>query len=249
VAVLLVLTKLRGEARRLLIYGAMLAGGMALIGILYPPRLVVFAPWLLLPIAVAIGKVQNTMWRFGIALSLGVIGAVGWYGIYDHRYYATPRFFEPWQTVAGEAAFAARNGATVIGNNQSFFFYLTYALHIPESGSRWRFVGIVPDAVQYPNVWRAGDWENAGRPLTAAVFWVLGMPSAPNGEMIHAADWLNSHCGARTVRHLDRDPSYDSKQKYAPEIGQLPWSIEIREYSCGPDDAQPDGSPKPFVQP
>ncbi len=239
-AMVLVFFGLRGTARRFLVYGILLAGGMAAAGILYPRRLFVFAPWILLAIAAAIGRVRNTAWRTGLAVSLGLIGAAGWYGVYARRYYSAPRFFEPWQAVAEDAAFAARSGATVIGNNSSFFFYLTYDLKVPESAGAWHFEGTLPETIRYRNVWGPEEWQNAGHPVTALVVWVRGMPAGPQDLMMQAAGWLDAHCGARTARHLSRDPSYEAKQRFAPEIGQVPWRVEIREYECG--TGQPDVS-------
>jgi hypothetical protein len=240
---------LRGQSRRFLTYGLCLVAAMAIAGILYPRRLLVFAPWILLAIAVAIGKVQNTTWRLAMALALGLVGAIGWYGVYTHRYYATPRFFEPWQSVADDAAVAARSGATVIGNNPSFFFYLTYALQAPPTSGQWHFSGVLPELVRRPNVWAPEDWQEAGRPVSATVLWVRGMPASAGDAMVHSAEWLDSHCGARTSRLLARDPSFVMKQKFAPEIEQVPWRIEIREYSCGTDDSQSSPSTQTPVKP
>jgi hypothetical protein len=206
---------------------------MALTGILYPRRLFMVAPWFLLPIAVGIGMVENRFWRSGLALSLGVVAAVGWYGISARSYYAAPRFLEPWQSVASDAAEAVRGGALIVGNNPSFFFYLTYALQAPESSRPWHFSGVLTGTVRHPQVWDAGDWEAAGRPLRPLVLWVRGMPGPETGTTIAAAgDWLDQHCPGRSVRYLARDPSYESKQEFAPDISQLLWRIEVRQYSC-----------------
>jgi hypothetical protein len=234
---------LRGPARRFLIFEAILIVAMALIGILYPRRLFIVAPWILLGVAVAIGTVQNTSWRIAIALSLGLIATLGWYGVYTKRYYATPRFFEPWPSVAQDADSAARAGAMVIGNNPSFFFYLTYALQVPPSASGWRFSGLLPETVHYPQVWEPDEWAEAGHPLRQIVLWVRGMPGPDKGTpMAAAADWLDMHCAAGTVQYMARDPSYTFKQRFAPQIDQLLWRIEIRKYSCDlPNPEAPAG--------
>jgi hypothetical protein len=240
---LLALCGLRGPAQRFLIFASLLVAVMALAGILYPRRLFMVAPWLLLAIAAAIGTVENRYWRTGMALCLGLIAAAGWYGFYTRRLYATPRFFEPWETVAQEAADTVRSGGLVVGNNSSFFFYLTYALQIPESPSGFRFSGVVTQAVQHPQIWDAGAWEQAGRPLRPTVLWVRGMPGPEHGTTIAAAgQWLDAHCAARNVRYLARDPSYQAKQRFAPQIDQLLWRVEIHDYGCGsapPDPATP----------
>jgi len=233
---LLLLFGLRGPARRFLLFGGVLVAAMALAGILYPRRLFMVAPWFLLPIAAGIGAVQNKYWRSGLALSLGVVAAVGWYGVSTQRFYAAPRFFEPWETVAQDAAEAVRGGAIVVANNPSFFFYLTYALQVPESSRPWHFSGVLTQTVQHPQVWEAEAWEAAGRPLRPLLLWVRGMPGPEAGTPIAAAgQWLDARCPGRSVRYLARDPSYPWKQRFAPDLNQLLWRVEIRQYACTPD--------------
>jgi hypothetical protein len=230
---LLTLFGLRGPAQRFLIFAMIVLAAMALTGILYPRRLFVAAPWLMLAIAAGIGKIENRYWRSGMAICLALIAAAGWYGFYARRYYATPRFFEPWETVAQDAAETVRSGGLVIGNNSSFLFYLTYALQIPESPSGFHFSGIVTDAIKHPQIWDAEEWANTGRPLRPNVLWVRGMPVAPQGDaMTAASQWLDEHCAGHNDRYLARDPSYEAKQRFAPEIDQTLWRVEIHSYSC-----------------
>ena len=66
--------------------------------------------------------------------------------------YATPIFIEPWGDLAVEAGSAIRQGGVVVGNDPSFFLYLTYALRLPQS-TPWRFVGSLPSLVQDQQVW------------------------------------------------------------------------------------------------
>jgi hypothetical protein len=236
---LLALFGLRGPAQRFLVFASILVAAMALGGILYPRRLFMVAPWFLLAIAAGIGMIENRYWRSGMALCLGLIAAVGWYGFYTRRFYATPRFFEPWETVAQEAADTVRDGGLVIGNNRSFFFYLTYALQIPESPSGFRFSGIVTEAIKHPQVWQAEDWEQAGRPPRPNVLWILGMPGAAQGSpMATAGQWLDAHCAGRNVRYLARDSSYQAKQRFVPQIDQLLWRVEIHDYGCAAAPAE-----------
>jgi hypothetical protein len=235
---LLTVVGVRGDGRRFLLFGAVLVAAMALAGVLYPRRLFVVAPWFLLSIAAGIGTIQKVYWRSALALSLGLVAAAGWYGISTQRYYAAPRFFEPWESVAAEAAEAVRGGALVVGNNPSFFFYLTYALEVPETGAPWRFSGVLTESVQHPEVWEPEAWEAAGRPLQPLVLWVRGMPGPEEGTpMAGAGQWLDGHCPGRTVRYLARDPSYEWKKRFAPELSQLVWRVEIRQYSCTPAGA------------
>jgi hypothetical protein len=245
---LLTLFAVRRPAQRFLIFALILVAAMALSGILYPRRLFMVAPWFLLAIAAGIGTIKNHYWRSGIALCLGLVAAAGWYGVYTRRYYATPRFFEPWETVAQGAADTVLQGGLVIGNNPSFFFYLTYALQIPQSPSGFHFSGIVGETIKNPQVWDAENWENAGRPLRSDVTLVRGMPApVPGSPMATASQWLDSHCEGRSVRYLDRDPSYQAKQRFAPQGNQPLWRIEVHDYSCPSAASAPAAGSDPAI--
>jgi hypothetical protein len=244
VAVLLVFAYagIRGEARRFLIFSILLFALMALVGILQAKRLLLVGPWFLLPIAIALGTIEKWQWRIPMALALAMVAAIGWYGALNRRYYAEPRFFEPWSSVAQDAADAVRSGSAVISNDNSFLFYLTYALKPSQPNSSWRFTGVLPRKVQYPSVWDAKQWEEAGRPKPASVLWIRG--SSPPDEltaMNSAGEWLNGQCGDRITRYLARDAGYGWKQRFIPNFSGPAWRIEIRQYLCGPSTAPPAG--------
>ena len=109
---------------------------MTVLGIISTKRLVPVAAWLLLPVAVVLGALPRGRERTTLIAALGIVGCIGWFGIFSRQYYSAPRFIEPWAQVAAEAAAAAhaRTGALIVGNNLVvvFLFYLTYALHIPQ---------------------------------------------------------------------------------------------------------------------
>jgi len=110
------------SSRRFLLYGALLIVVMAVTGILFTKRLLLVAPWVLLPIAAAVGAKMPRWARFGLALALLAVGGIGWFGIYSRHYYSALRFMEPWPAIAQDAANKIQSGATVIANNPSFFF-------------------------------------------------------------------------------------------------------------------------------
>ena len=56
-----------------------------------------------------------------LAGALLLAGASGWFGIFSRKLYAAPRWIEPWEQVAREAAEVTGNGGIVIGNNPPFF--------------------------------------------------------------------------------------------------------------------------------
>lgn len=245
VAVLLVFVfaGIRGEARRFLIFSILLFVLMMLAGIPQAKRLLLLGPWLLLPMAIALGTIEKWQWRIPMALALAMVGAIGWYGALNRRYYAEPQFLEPWSSVAQDAADAVRSGSAVIGNDNSFFFYLTYALKPSQPNSPWRFTGVLPRQAQYPSVWNPRQWEEAGRPRPPSVLWIRG--SSPPDEltgMNNAGEWLGGQCGDRLTRYLARDAAYAWKQRFIPSFSGPAWRIEIRQYLCGPSATPPPAS-------
>jgi hypothetical protein len=228
------------NVRRFFFYNCALFVIMALAGILNTKRLLLLAPWMLLPIGVAIGaNIKTRFVRIGLAAALLVITGIGWYGIYTRRFYSAPRFIEPWQQVAGDAATKINAGATVIGNSPSFFLYLTYALRISDQPGPWKFVGLLPDQVHQPHVLSPVEWALAGSPVGAKMIWIRGM-NGPYGEaaMDSVAQGLDHACGARMTRLMMRDTGFSWKQRVFPELGESPWRIEVREYDCGPVSLQ-----------
>ena len=246
-SLVLVFVGVHGQARRFLLYAALLLACMGVIGTVNSERLLLVAPWFLLPAAVAIGTVHASTWRRLIALSLAIVAGVGWYGVLARVYYAQPPFVEPWGDLAVEAGNAIRQGGAVIGNDPAFFLYLTYAFRAPQSISPWRYVGSLPSVVNYPQVWSADDWEAAGRPLRPTVLWIAKAPESSSVD--EASKWLDQNCGDRIDRHLARDSSYVWRQRFLDPAAAGPWLIEVRQYSCGANSAAPPAATPPVAAP
>ncbi|HJY87355.1 MAG TPA: hypothetical protein VKE24_11010 [Candidatus Acidoferrales bacterium] len=65
------------------------------------------------------------------------------------------------------------------------------------------------------------------------VFLAKGVPAgSPNGPLQEAEHWLDACCNLHSDRRLLRDPGYELKQRFFPELGQMPWRILVREYTC-----------------
>ena len=248
IAVCLVLAclSLRQEVRRLLIFGGVLLVAMDLLGVLQTRQLLLVAPWFLLPIAVALGSVENAYQRRALVFSLILISGIGWYGAYIRRYYAIADFQEPWPVLAADAAGAVREDATVIGNSPQFFLYLTYALQEPPSASSSRFSGFLPDAARQPEVWSIDGWEAAGRPVRPFMLWVRGNPSSSSAQqMDQAAELLDKRCGGRVNRYLVHDPAFSWRQRLFPANTATPWRIEVHQYDCHEEAAPPAAPASP----
>ena len=164
----------RAEVRRWLLFAALFLAGLSLLGALDNTHLLIVAPWFFLPLAVALGKPERPFLSRFLVLALVVAAGVGWYGIYNRRLYASPRFLAPWPAIASEAASALNDGSGVVANNPTFFLYLTYVLQPPPGGTgpaggpAWRFFGSLPDGVRIEGIWSADQWLAAGRPLRSS---------------------------------------------------------------------------------
>ena len=242
----LVFAGIRGEVRRLLIFSLLLFALMGAAGILQAKRLLLVGPWFLLPIAIALGTIERWQWRIPMALALASVAVIGWYGTLNRRYYAEPQFFVPWNTVAQDAADTLRAGSDIISNDNSFFFYLTYALKPSPPNSSWRFTGALPRQIQYSSVWDPYGWEKAGRPKPTTVLWIRGTsPPEELTAMNTVGEWLSGQCGDRITRYLARDPAYSWKQRFVPNFSGPAWRVEIRQYFCGSATAPPPSVPAP----
>src|SRR6202453_2428257 len=121
-ALLIVLVYAEAPARRFLLYFAALLAAMTLLQIGSTKRLMMISPWLILAIGTTLATATLPSARRLLAGALLLAGAIGWFGIFSRKLYAAPRWIEPWEQVAREAAELTGNGGIVIGNNPSFFF-------------------------------------------------------------------------------------------------------------------------------
>lgn len=232
-ALLLVFVYATPEARRFLMYFAALLMVMTFLQIATTRRMFMISPWLILSIGVTLGTTALPAARRLLAGSLILVGAIGWYGIFSRKLYAAPHWVEPWDQVAREAAQVAGNGGIVIGNNPSFFFYLTYFTPSTNPVTNGYFAGSLPVSVRAPNVYTPQQWIDAGSPTstTVAVFDGLsfGVPG-PSMDEVRAA--LSARCKINGEEDLVRDSGAKWKQEYQPTTGQRVWRIRVVTYGC-----------------
>ena len=235
IAVCLLLTLIGSPlpVRRFLLYFVALFFVMTVLGIIQPKRVMLIGPWLILPIGVVLGGLPRLYLRRGIWASIILIAGIGWFGIFSRNLYAAPRWIEPWDKVAQHASDVIRHGGIVVGNNPSFFFYMTYALPRDDTPTRHNFAGLLPN-VHRSGVYDPLQWLDAGRPTGPTTLLIKGLhfdnPSGPTDE---TESWLDQHCSLRSTEHEVYDPGVAWKQRFAPQTGQIEWRIEIRSYSCG----------------
>lgn len=222
-------------AKRFLLYFIALLGTMTILGIVETKRLLFVAPWLILSVAATLSTLpKDFVWRRLTVLSLIVVSAIGWYGVFVRTLYAAPRWIEPWNDVASDAAGTARAGGVVIGNNPSFFFYLTYLLpDRSDPRAATQFLGLLPDSTRREGVYDPQQWLAEGNRLSATVFLVKGLhygiPETPTAE---AERYLDYHCTLTGVEKKVYDPGAAWKARFAPDTRQIPWRIQLRSYSC-----------------
>jgi hypothetical protein len=245
IAVCLAIVLLRGKprSRRFLLYAIVLLLCLSAFGLLTTKRAIVAAPWLLLALAATAATLEKPVLRRALAIALAAVFAVGWFGVFKRRYYAAPRFLEPWPAVGSEAAQVVRRNDLVIGNHPSFFFYLTDALQNPFLDSPHHLTGVLTYSQSDPRVFQPQSWLDAGAPTRPVVMTVQGVPFRPEtGEMEQIQKRLAVQCQLVELRRSFADPGYEWKQKFLPELGQSSWRIEVRSYSCL---AAAPGTPRP----
>jgi len=221
------------EAKRFFFYYLASFAILAVAGIEEPKHLVLVGPWLILAVGTTIGTTEVGNLRRLLIASILVPGLIGWFGILDRNFYAAPHWVEPWQAVAGQAAEIVRNGGLVIGNNPSFFFYLTYALPADTPSGSGRIWGLLPNSVRYPHVYTFAQWRQEGRPTSQQTWLVSGMHFDIPGESdSEDSAFLDSSCKLQADRKMVHDAGAKWKRQFAPDFGELDWRVEVRSYTC-----------------
>jgi len=235
----LVFIHLSAPARRFLYYGLALMILIAATGMPSSGSVFIAAPWVLIPVAVAIASIESQWARPAMAVALLLIGGIGWYGIYARSYYSAPEFLEPWPQVAGDAAAKVQTGATLVSNSNAFFLYLTYALRPPTNLAAVNFAGLLPDTLHHSGVSSAEKWLSSGHTLAPTMIWIHG-PGSPESEgpMNAVAEELDHGCGSRVSRLMARDAGVAWKQHFLPQSSVAQWLIEVREYDCTSSNSQ-----------
>jgi hypothetical protein len=217
-------------ARRLYIYFLALLTAMSVLGIVGTKRLLLISPWAVLPVGICVGTIQSRRWKAALVASLAVIAGIGWFGTIARRYYAAPRFIEPWPEVATRMARTVDDGGLVIGDHPAFFFYLTFALHDQARGNALDLVGLWPYRLRGKEVYDSGEWMRQGSPVRASVFLVKGVSA--DGAADAAEHHLEQRCVLENAELLLPDSGFDLKERILPKFPRVRYRIEIRHYDC-----------------
>ena len=217
-------------ARRLFIYSLLLIVGMLLLGILGTKRLLLIAAWVVLPVGLCLGTTQTRRGKVCLSASLIVIAAVGWFGTVARRYYAAPRFIEPWDEVAKQMAGVVRDGGVIIASHPSFFFYLTYELDRQEKGGRLDFSGVWPYEGGIPHVYDDMSWLQSGRPVAANVLVVKDVSFGETADEVEHG--LEGRCALENVDQMLPDSGFRLKERFFPGVQRVRYRIEVWHYTC-----------------
>ena len=231
ISLLVTLLKAPSPAKAFFWYFLVLLTLLALLGAAMPKRLLLMSPWLIIPIAVTLGSLPNISARRLLIVALTMAAAVGWFGIFSRRLYAAPHWIEPWESIAENAATIAQARGVVIGDNPSFFFYLTY-LSPSENLAPTRFDGLLPTSVRRTNVYTPQEWIGAGKPTGETVLLVEGLHYGSSGDPTEeAAQRLGTQCRLTKTEKMIQDIGFELKQQFTG-IYQPEWRIELRTYNC-----------------
>jgi len=207
---------------------------MTAIGVVETKRVLMLLPWLALPIALAFASISVATVRRVFGGLLIVVFGIGWFGIFDRKLYAAPHWVEPWANVAREAAAVVRDGGIVIGNNESFFFYLTYLLPPEAPAAPHDFRGFLPNSVTHRGVYGPEQWLAGGsHPVAREMLLVKGLHFGTSAAATDEAQlWLDQNCRITSDRLMVHDLGAAVKMRLVPADNQLPWRVEVRSYSC-----------------
>ena len=206
---------------------------MTILNLINTKRLLFLSPWLLIPVAVMVTNLPRPALRRAALWALVVTGAIGWFGILSRHYYAAPRLIEPWQPVAAEAAGEVKKDAVVIGNNPSFFFYLTDAIRSSGDRANRGFVGSYPVYLKHPQLFDTNQWLEAGKIYGPTTVLVKGAADETYWASTAATEMvLERSCHLEGVERRLPDTGIAWKQRWFAGAQQPAWRIEVRTYHC-----------------
>lgn len=229
IAIVLISTACLIEGRACRFYWgfAGLFGIMAVMGIIGTKRLLFISGWLLMGIGCALANPKSPRLRAVLALSLLVIVAIGWTGIFSRKYYASLHYVEPWAVVAQEAAQNIGKGKVVISNSPSFLFYLNASLHELRLSENER-----PGWAAGPSVMSLIQAEIPENLPAKEIMFVRGVNTSATERTAEAETWMVAHCRLESSNRLLRDNGFELKKRYFHVDIDDPYRIRVEQFDC-----------------
>jgi hypothetical protein len=232
-ALLLLAFILRHKASRHFILGfSVLIIGLAFTNHLDLKRLLFLTPWMMLSIALASSQVSKIQAN-AVILCVLAIFAFGWIGIATGRHPATTNFYEPWQNVANATAEEARNGATIISDSTTYFFYLNYALGLQAEPAHKTYLGEPVYRKAGAKVFLNIFPENVAP--SGYITAVQGVEPIEELQKFSATlSMLQQRCGLISSEESTPDPAVQFKEMLGSSIPILPYRVTVERFRCGP---------------
>lgn len=220
----LTLVGTRGIARRFFVYFLILSVVLAALGSINTKRLPFLLGWLFLPMAVAMTRNNRPFLRRGLAVSLGLVFAVGWFGTIEPRYYASTHFIDDWKDAVNAAmADHAAGGGLLVYDHPVGGYYLGRAIDGP--GSPYKGL----DGCLSCGGEEAAAWFAAGHPggRVIALRGVLyGLNQNPGDN------YLDRSCRLLSEHHYTHDNAAAIKRRLFPRQIEPEWRVREILYAC-----------------
>jgi hypothetical protein len=198
-------------------------------------RLLFITPWFLLSLGVAMGGVSGRLKNL-LGFSITIIFVIGWFGIVSGRYYSATNLHEPWQKVANQTVPDIRQGATVISNNPSYFFYLNYELDLQREAGNFSYLGQDIYARHGYNVLSPLIKTHLPDHFSGRVVLVKGAATPRKvTDIERAQQWLDTGCVKTSDERSMPDPAIIWKQKFKNSMPAIAYRTEVIRYECGPN--------------
>ena len=220
------------RGRRWLVYGLLAMLAMMAFRVFDIKRVLVLLPWPFL--AIGLSMIENNSRRpWPSRCAVGVLIIAGWIGIASGQHYATTNLREPWPKVAQAVAQDVRQGATVISENPSFFFYLDYQLGL-ESEMQSANSSDLGERLYRAHGYTLLEPEgNLSKSLHGRVVLVKGSGGVEEVEAMNALDEaLDRRCKREGEYRAAPDLALVWKQRFAPNVPLLAYRTEVEWYHC-----------------
>ena len=223
-----------GAGRQWLIDTVLAMAAMELGRVFDVKRVLIFIPWLLLAMAMAMfgsGSRFSSLAKGAVA----VLVVAGWLGIASGHHYATTNLQEPWGPVARIVAEDTRRGATIVSENPPFFFYLDYELGLQSNMQAADQSDLGADFYRSQGftIIEPDHEGKQARLLRGKVVLVKGAGMIEDVEAMNELnDALGRRCAVLGEYRAAPDPALAWKRRFANDVPVLPYRTDVTWFDC-----------------